>query len=95
MSKYIPVSQKDVVDGSQDLEEGESSSSLDYGTREKQFALLAKTPKLSIWTRWIPWLLCPCLFVSNTYTWVKLNRSVFNDAVYCEWSNPHSLNFAY
>jgi hypothetical protein len=90
MSKYLPVSQKDVADGSQDLEEGRKSSSSNYDVREKHFPLFDQTSKSSTWARWIPWILCLSLLVSNVYAWVKFDRPVFDDVVYCKWSSPIS-----
>jgi hypothetical protein len=82
--KYLPVSQKDAIDSPQDLEEGPGYSSLDYGSGEKVFTLAAKPSGLSLCVRWLPWLLCLCLIISNIRSWIKLKGLVFDDAVYCK-----------
>jgi hypothetical protein len=81
---YLPVSQKDVVDGSQDLEEGSGCSSSEFDSREKIFTLAVEPSIFSLFKRWLPWLLCFCLFVSNIRLWMKLKGLVFDDAVYCK-----------
>ena len=91
--KYLPISQKDIVDGSQDIEEGGSSASSEFEPREKDFTLPAKPSVLSLWTRWLPWLICLCLLLSNIHTWVKLNASEFPDAVYCKSSKRPRVRF--
>jgi hypothetical protein len=84
VEKYLPISQKEVVDGSQDLEEGSRSSSSEFDSRKKAFSF---GTKLSFWSRfkqWLPWLLCLCLLTLNIRSSMKLKSLVFEDAVYCK-----------
>ena len=85
MSRYLPVNHKEVVDGSQDPEEGESSLSPDYDTREKQSPFVARTAHQSTWTRLIPWSLCLFLTVLNLFAWTMLSRSVTHNTIYCKY----------
>jgi hypothetical protein len=82
--KYLPVSQRDAVDGFQDIEERGSSSSLGNGMREKDFAMAVKPSASFLWNRWIPWLLSLSLLFSNIHSWMKLKGSVFDAEVYCK-----------
>lgn len=100
MENYLPVSQKDVVDGSQYLEEGSGCSSPDYGSTRKSFALAIKPSRSLLFKQWLPWLLCFCLAISNIRLWMKFQSLVFDDAVYCKFFkythlNTESLTFCF
>jgi hypothetical protein len=85
IEKYLPVSQKDIEDGSQDLAGGSGCSSSEFGTREKVVALAIKPSRSSNFKQWLPWLLCFYLGISNIRLWMKVKRLVFEDAVYCKF----------
>jgi hypothetical protein len=85
IERYLPVSQRDIEDGSQDLEGGSGCSSSEFGTREKVVALAIKPSRSSFFKQWLPWLLCFCLGISNIRLWMKVKRLVFDDAVYCKF----------
>jgi hypothetical protein len=99
VKNYVRVSQNDALDDSQDLEGGSGCSSSDFGLREKVFTLAEKPSSLSLFKRWLPWLLCFCLVISNIRLWIKLKGLVFDDAVYCKlfkdfYQYPEFLNFS-
>lgn len=87
VERYLPISQNDVVESCPDMQEYSRSSSSEYVLREK---IPVFAQKLSFWTfarKWLPWLLCCCLLISNVRSYINLRSLIFDDAVYCELLN--------